>query len=294
MSSNEQQVTKRGYSAGGSLFAFPRPDEVVVSLRREEFDILCEGGVSEEKASRDLYIGVGSGAFAGLIGVLATTDWDATWKPGHRGLFFFSLLVLCVMVAGSLIGARIHQVRLDRTISKSPFSRLTSRLLRLFDEPRTLDVALEKAAGDAAKQTAAPSGTRWENVADLFWLGSDLTWTDWRVNSGAPRERILHGLRQSYHHISELGLADSVPGKLLSTLRSQAESTPEPLNQRWRTDFAEDFLTYPKELVILRGASGRASGQTLNEVLVRRARSGAGSPSFRFFFAKGWNRERRR
>jgi len=255
MSSDEQPVTKRGYSAGGSLVAFPRPDEVVVSLRREEFDILCEGGVSEEKASRDLYIGIGCGALVGLAGVLATTDWDSTWKPGHRGLFFLFLLVLCVMVAGSFVGARIHQVRLDRTISNSPFSRLRARLLRLFDEPRTLDAALEKLPGDVAKQMSAPSGIKWENVANLFWLGSDLMWTDWKVNSGAPKERILRGLTQSCHHISELGLADSVPGKLLSTLRSQAESTPEPLNQQWRTSFAGRLAS------VTHGVSDIAKGQ---------------------------------
>jgi len=43
-SANEQSVTSRGYNAGG-LVAFPRPDDIVVPLRREEFDILCEGGV---------------------------------------------------------------------------------------------------------------------------------------------------------------------------------------------------------------------------------------------------------
>jgi hypothetical protein len=232
-----QAVTTGGYSAGGSLVAYPRPDEVVVPLRREEFDTLCEGGVSEAKASRDLCVGIGFGALAGLIGVLATTDWDTTWKPGHRGWFFFCLLALCVMVAGSAAGAWIHQVRLNQTINSSAFSRVRARLLSLFDEPRTLEAAIEKLPGADPRQIGARPDIKWENVANLYWLGNDLTWTSWKVNSGAPKERILHGLTQSYHHISELGLADSDPGRLLSTIRSQAESTPEPLNQQWRTDF---------------------------------------------------------
>jgi hypothetical protein len=236
---DRQPATGRGYSAGGSLVSYPRPDEIVVPLRRDEFDTLCEGGVSDEKASRDLYIGIGSGAVAGLVGVLATTDWDAAWKPGHRGWLFLSLLVLCVMVAGSAVGACIHHFHLKRTTGSSAFSRLRLRLLRLFDEPRTLEAAIEALPGVVAKQISASPGIRWENVANLFWLGSDLSWTDWQVRSGARKERILHGLTQSFHHLSQLGLADSFAGKLLLSLKVQVEATPEAaLNQPWRNDFA--------------------------------------------------------
>src|SRR5580704_17057238 len=112
-SESELPLVGRGFMAGGGLVAYPRPDEIVVPLRQEEFDILCEGSVSEDKASRDLFFGIGCGAVAGLVGVLATTDWDTTWKPGHRGWFFFFLLVLCVMVVGSAVGAWIYQARLN-------------------------------------------------------------------------------------------------------------------------------------------------------------------------------------
>ncbi len=235
----DQPVTRGGYSAGGSLVAYPRPDEVVVPLRREEFDTLCEGGVSEEKASRDLFIGAGFGALVGLVGVLATTDWDTAWKLGHRGWFLFFLLVLCAMGAGSVAGAFIYQSHLKRTSSNSAFSRLRARLLGLFSEPRTLDAAVEKLPSAVSKQISGPLGVRWENAASLFWLGHDLSWTVQTVRSAAPKERIIHGLTQSYHQLSQLGLADSFSGKLLSSLRSQAESTPEAaFSQQWRDDFA--------------------------------------------------------
>src|SRR5579863_9516486 len=246
---DQQPVTGRGYSAGGSLVSYPRPDEIVVPLRRDEFDTLCEGGVSEEKASRDLYIGIGSGAIAGLVGVLATTDWDAAWKPGHRGWLFSSLLALCVMITGSVVGACIHHFRLNRTIGNSAFSRLRSRLHRLFDEPRTLEAAIEALPGVVAKQIGGSPGIRWENVANLFWLGNDLGWTDWKVRSGAPKERILRGLTQSFHHLSQLGLADSFAGKLLLSLKSHVDSEPEAaLNQPWRNDFAERLSGVTKDV----------------------------------------------
>jgi len=223
------------------LVVYPRPDEVVVPLRRDEFDTLCEGGTSEEKASRDLYIAGGIGALVGLLGVLATVDWDSTWKPGHKGWFFVSLLVLCVMVTASVVGAAIHQVRLNRTSNNSPFSRLRARLLGLFNEPRTLEAAIEKAplSGVVKQMSASSSGVQWEKVATLFWLGNDLEWTRRTALSGQPKERILHGLTQCNHHVSQLGLADSVPGKGLSDVKSRLASMPEAaLSPEWRNDFA--------------------------------------------------------
>jgi hypothetical protein len=251
---SEQPVASRGYNAGG-LVAYPRPDEIVVPLRREEFDILCEGGVSEEKSNRDLYIGGFFGALAGLAGVLATTDWDTTWKPERRWWFFICLLVLCIMVAASVVGAAIHQVRIKRTITNSPFSRLRARLLGLFNEARTPDVAIEELPGTVV-QRSRTSGIRWENVASLFWLGNDLDWTAERVKGAAPKERIVHGLTTSYHHCSQLGLADSIPGKLLSSLKSQVESMPEAaLAPQWRSDFAARLYQ------VIQGVSEMAKGE---------------------------------
>jgi hypothetical protein len=231
-SEGDQPVTSRAYNAGG-LFAYPRPDEIVVPLRREEFDTLCEGGVSEEKSSRDLYIGGCFASLAGLVGVLVTTDWASTWQPERRWRFLIPFLVLCIMVTASVVGACIHQVRLKRTSSNSPFSRLRARLLGLFNESRTPDVVLGK-----LPEISASSGMKWENVANLFWLGHDLDWTAQSVQGGLPRERILHGLTQSYHHLSGLGLEDSTMGKLLSSLKLQVESMPEAaLDRQWRNQF---------------------------------------------------------
>jgi hypothetical protein len=57
---------------------------------------------------------------------------------------------------------------------------------------------------------------------------------------GAPKERIFHGLRQCDHHSSQLGLADSAPGKQVSALKSQVDSLPEAaLDRQWRNDFVE-------------------------------------------------------
>jgi len=234
----EQPVMSRGYNAGG-LVAYPRPDEIVVPLRREEFETLCEGGVGEEKSNRDLYIGGFIGSLAGLVGVLATTDWETIWKPERRWLFLLPLIVLCIMVAVSVAGGCIHQLRLIRTMSNSPFSRLRARLLGLFNEARTPSVMEQKLPGAVVGQISTLPSVKWERVANLFWAGHDLAWTEHTVRSTAPKKRILHGLIQSYHHLSEMGLADSGPGELLLSLKVQADSTAEVgLDQQWRNAYA--------------------------------------------------------
>src|SRR5204863_8259338 len=108
-------------------------------------------------------------------------------------------------------------------------------------DPNGIDDRERKILSSAdAKQISTPSTVKWQNVADLFWLGNDLEWTVQTVLRGGPRERIFHGLRQCDHHSSELGLADSTAGKQVSVLRSQVESLPESaLDRQWRNDFAE-------------------------------------------------------
>jgi hypothetical protein len=95
-----------------------------------------------------------------------------------------------------------------------------------------------------ARQGGAPSSAKWENSASLFWLGNDLEWTAQTVLRGAPKERILHGLKQCNHHSSELDLGESAPGKQLSALKSQVEGLSEAaLDRQWRGDFAEKIYS---------------------------------------------------
>jgi hypothetical protein len=107
------------------------------------------------------------------------------------------------------------------------------------------DLVSDPASGEsqprpATKQLNAQSDARWENVGNLFWLGGDLIWTPQSALRGAPKEKILHGLTQSYHHISELGLTGSEPAKQLSLLKSETSSLPETsLDRTWRAAFSE-------------------------------------------------------
>ena len=108
---------------------------------------------------------------------------------------------------------------------------------------------------DTLKQIAAPSDAKWQNVADIFWLGSDLEWTVQTVLRGAPKERVVHGLKQASHHSSQVGLAHTLPGQRLAAFKSQVEGMPESaLDRSWRDNFVEQMNA------VIRGFSDLARG----------------------------------
>jgi hypothetical protein len=76
------------------------------------------------------------------------------------------------------------------------------------------------------------------------------------VRRSMPKDKILQGIKQSYHHASELGLAETEPGKTLSSLKIQVESTPEAgLAQQPREELAGKIEN------VLHGVSGLARAQ---------------------------------
>jgi hypothetical protein len=104
--------------------------------------------------------------------------------------------------------------------------------------------AVPPAAAGAVNQAGAQSGARWEKVASVFWLGSDLDWTAQTVLRGAPKERIVHGLTQSCHHAAECGLSDAAAAKQLAALRSQVQTMQDAaLDREWRANFVEQLYT---------------------------------------------------
>jgi hypothetical protein len=94
------------------------------------------------------------------------------------------------------------------------------------------------------KQLEGDSTPSLNKPADLFWLGSDLETTAQTALRGAPKERILRGLRQSRHHLSELGLGDSPPGRDLAKFSEEVAMLPDAILDRgWRNDFASKIYS---------------------------------------------------
>jgi hypothetical protein len=81
-----------------------------------------------------------------------------------------------------------------------------------------------------ARQESVGPAVKWENSGNLFWIGHDLMWTVDVTLRGGPRNSIVHGLRQSRHHLRSLGLAGTPIESRLGQLESQVRGS---LNQDW-------------------------------------------------------------
>lgn len=74
---------------------------------------------------------------------------------------------------------------------------------------------------------------KWDKPANIFWIGHDLIWTIDVILRGAPRETIVHGLKQSLFHLRKIGFAGTSIEARLSRLHENAEKS---LQTDWTDD----------------------------------------------------------
>jgi hypothetical protein len=110
----------------------PQPDEPVFPLRREQFDLLCEGEVSEQRTVRDVCLATFGSAMVGLIGLLATVDWDSAVRQGRMRPFIWTAILAAIVLAAA-VTAVVAQWRLTRTGTSSGYSRIQHKILDFFD-----------------------------------------------------------------------------------------------------------------------------------------------------------------
>jgi len=95
-------------------------------------------------------------------------------------------------------------------------------------------------------------GARLDRVANLFWLASDLQWASQMVDRGR-QDKIAHGLRQAYHHSSELGLSATPAGQQLLDHRTSVEKLPPQLSEKqksWVVGLIDSDVTSFSNLMI--------------------------------------------
>ncbi len=130
------------------------------------------------------------------------------------------LLIALVWPTAILIILLVFRKGIEALLASLRKAQLSSNMFFEFGEFK-LDARGPDARGTekllatpAPKQAVEQSGAKWGNVANVFWLGGDLHWTAQIVLRGSPKERIFHGLRQAYHHISELGYRKVLPERI--------------------------------------------------------------------------------
>jgi len=99
--------------------------------------------------------------------------------------------------------------------------------------PGGVDVSFGKASIDkprdekALVDISATALGDWKKTGNVFWLAHDIMWTIDAILRNARGNTILHGLRQSLHHLSEIGLEGSSPGIQLKRLYENAKQRLE-------------------------------------------------------------------
>jgi hypothetical protein len=165
---SEADPQPQGNFQASSLVVPPRPNEFGFPLREDEFQILREGAVGDDRAYRDLCTGFLVGAVVGLIGVLATVDWGTIWQPEKRGPFLFWVALLLLIIAASATGVIICQLRLCKTRTNSPYARLTQKISTWFTAQQTGTRPNPLVPGLAIVSARYGAGALWRDVADLL------------------------------------------------------------------------------------------------------------------------------
>lgn len=164
--SEAERPQQQGNFQASSLVVPPRPNEFGFPLREDEFQILRDGAVGDDRASRDLCIGFLVGAVVGLVGVLATVDWGTIWQPEKRGPFLFWAAALLLIIAASGTGVAICQLRLWKKRTDSPYERLTKKISAWFAAQQRGIGSQTSTAALAITSARYGAGAAWINVAE--------------------------------------------------------------------------------------------------------------------------------
>jgi hypothetical protein len=138
MSTPEQPAREPATFEAGTLHVTRLPAENLATLSRVEFKVLRDGEINESKAGRDLCLGFFGSAVLGIIGLIATVDWDSAFHQGHKAPFVWTAFLFAIIVS-SASGALIYHRRYVRTQKDSAYSDLIARLADHFKKQKPTD-----------------------------------------------------------------------------------------------------------------------------------------------------------
>jgi hypothetical protein len=115
----------------GSSVISHLPDEECAVLKKMEFQVLLDGDIAGAKAGRDMFLGFLISGLIGLIGLLATTNWDEVFTKGEWGAAIWTAVMFAIVLA-SAGGWVIYAIRKHKVSQSSAYSELIGRLQKHF------------------------------------------------------------------------------------------------------------------------------------------------------------------
>jgi len=109
-----------------------RPNEKLGILTKQGYLILCDGERSDAKSMRDLFIGFAVSALIGLIGLMATANWNDVFTKAEWGAAVWAAIMFAIVVAAG-VGAWINDRSYSRLLKGSAYSNLMADLKSQFE-----------------------------------------------------------------------------------------------------------------------------------------------------------------
>jgi hypothetical protein len=130
------KITEQRIDVGGGTVVTIQPKEMGYTLRREEFDLLCEGEIDgDDKRWRDVCFATSMTAFIGLLSVAVAVDWanEATRKS------WVVWAVTVILLAGMLASFGVFCYLLKRVkghTNSSGYQRTRAKIRNFFGQQR--------------------------------------------------------------------------------------------------------------------------------------------------------------
>ena len=120
--------------AGGRIVILSQPEELGYPIRREEFEILCEGEVhAKDKEWRNILIGITATAGLALLEQIATTEWGRALEL-KKWLVFMAVFVEALVFLSSIVISVYLHFRVRRRAVPSGYVRMKQKISTYFEQ----------------------------------------------------------------------------------------------------------------------------------------------------------------
>ena len=119
-----------GYQVGTTVVT-PQPAERAYPLRNPDFLTLCDGSNGDERAGKDLCLGLLISAVIGIVGIVASIDWGTVFAQKEWWMLLCPLALVAI-AAGSGVGFAVHRNRMEK--EDTPYTRLKESISDFFQQ----------------------------------------------------------------------------------------------------------------------------------------------------------------
>ncbi len=116
----------------GEVVVVGQPEEVAYPLRREQFDMLCEGeALTNDARWRDVSLSVSVAALMGLMAQIMTLDWNHALGTGEKMVLILTGILAVLFLSSSVLFVYVC-IRVRRQITKSGYARIKAKIEHYF------------------------------------------------------------------------------------------------------------------------------------------------------------------